>query len=185
MTESELVEACLKKDRSAQKQLYDRYSRQMMSVCLRYGGNVETAQDMLQEGFIMVFEKLWQYKGEGALGGWIRRVIVTSALENLRKNKKHEMTEEINDHASSMDVDPQALQDLAIESLMKLIQEMPIGYRTVFNMFAIEGFSHKEIAESLNITESTSKSQYFKAKAFLRLQLEQQENREFERRSNT
>lgn len=185
MTESELVEACLKKDRSAQKQLYDRFSRQMMSVCLRYGGNLETAQDMLQEGFIVVFEKLWQYKGEGALGGWIRRVIVTSALENLRKNKKHDLTEEVIDHANSMDVDPEILQNLALESLMQIIQDLPDGYRTVFNLFAIEGYSHKEIAETLKITESTSKTQYFKAKAYLRQQLEQHENREFERRSNT
>lgn len=184
MRDHELVEACKKKNRQAQKHLYERFAGQMMAVCMRYGGNRDTAEDMLQEGFITVFEKLWQYTGEGALGGWIRRVMVTTCLEYLRKNKKHQFTEDIEQQEGTSDLSAGVLSDMGFEELLKMISELPPGYRTVFNLFAVEGYSHKEIAELLGITESTSKTQFFKAKAQLRQQIEKT-NYASERSGNT
>ncbi|MDG1261741.1 MAG: sigma-70 family RNA polymerase sigma factor [Flavobacteriales bacterium] len=178
MSEEELIKACIGNDRKAQRELYDQFSGQMMAVCLRYAGNGADAADMMQDGFIRVFEKLEQYKGDGALGGWIRRVVVNSALLHLRKEKKHSFNEEINDDvmatASTFDV----FAKLAAEDIMQLIQQLPTGYRTVFNLFAIEGYSHKEIAQQLGISESTSKTQFHKAKIQLRNELEAIEQRD-------
>ncbi|MCB0409054.1 MAG: RNA polymerase sigma factor [Flavobacteriales bacterium] len=168
LTDEQLVKKCLEKDPLAQKQLFDVFSRKMMGVCLRYSQDVEEAQDVLQMGFIKVFEKLHMYSSEGSLEGWIRKVLVNTALDNIRKNKK------FNDNIELEKVDFQlenssetGLDSLSAKDLLKIIQKMPPGFRTVFNMYAIEGYSHKEIAEELNITVSTSKSQYSRAKVYL------------------
>ncbi|WP_306641288.1 RNA polymerase sigma factor [Sanyastnella coralliicola] len=171
MTERELVDACLANERSAQKELYDQFSGQMMAVCLRYAGNPNDAADMMQEGFIKVFEKLGQYKGDGALGAWIRRVMVNSALIHIRKEKRHAFQESIDEAYDLHITDFNVLSELAAKDILALIAQLPTGYRTVFNLYAIEGYSHKEIAEKLEISESTSKTQFHKAKIQLRNQL--------------
>lgn len=178
MSEQELIDACVKNDRKAQRELYDRFSRQMMSVCLRYAGNPTDASDMMQEGFIRVFEKLEQYKGDGALGGWIRRVMVNSALLQIRKEKKHSFADEIDEETNVVNTSFDVFSKMAADEILQLVQNLPTGYRTVFNLFAIEGYSHKEIAELLRISESTSKTQFHKAKIQLRLDLEALEQSE-------
>lgn len=168
MNEEQLVKKCLEKDTLAQKQLFEFYSRRMMGVCLRYSQDGEEAQDVLQMGFIKVFEKLDMYNFKGSLEGWIRKIIVNTALDNIRKNKKFmndvEMDKvdyQLHNHTEN------AVEKLSAQDLLKIIQGMPPGFKTVFNMFAIEGYSHKEIAEELNISVNTSKSQYSRARAHL------------------
>lgn len=168
MDEEQLVKKCLEKDALAQKQLFEHYSRRMMGVCLRYSQDGDEAQDVLQMGFIKVFEKLDMYNFKGSLEGWIRKIIVNTALDNIRRNKKFlndvEMDKvdyQLHNHNEN------AIDSLSAQDLLKVIQEMPPGFRTVFNMFAIEGYSHKEIAEELNISVNTSKSQYSRARAHL------------------
>lgn len=175
MSERELVDACLRNERSAQKALYERFSGQMMAVCLRYAGNTSDASDMMQEGFIKVFEKLGQYKGDGALGAWVRRIMINSALIQIRKEKRHAFHEDIDDSIGLENEQFSVLEQMAAEEILTLVSLLPDGYRTVFNLYAIEGYSHKEIAESLGITESTSKTQFHKAKIQLRHQLKQLE----------
>ena len=165
-SEEQLVVECLKNNSSAQKHLY--YSKRMMGVCLRYTKDHDEAQDVLQMGFIKVFEKLDTYNGEGSLEGWIRRVVVNTALDNIRKNKKNNENIDIEKVDFLLaNNDANALDDLKAEDLLKIIQQMPTGFRTVFNMYAIEGYSHKEIAEQLGITVNTSKSQYSRARVCL------------------
>jgi RNA polymerase sigma factor (sigma-70 family) len=168
MNEVQLVNKCLEKDTLAQKQLFEFYSKRMMGVCLRYSKDMEEAQDVLQMGFIKVFEKLDLYNHKGSLEGWIRKIIVNTALDNIRKNKKLQNNVEIekvdyqlHNHNES------AVDALSVQDLLKVIQSMPTGFRTVFNMCVIEGYSHKEIAEELNISVSTSKSQFSRARAYL------------------
>jgi RNA polymerase sigma factor (sigma-70 family) len=168
INEEQLVLKCLEKDVLAQKQLFEYYSRRMMGVCLRYSKDMEEAQDVLQMGFIKVFEKLEMYNQKGSLEGWIRKIIVNTALDNIRKNKKSQNNVDIEkvdyqleNHAET------ALEAMSAQDLLKVIQRMPTGFRTVFNMYVIEGYSHKEIAEELNITVSTSKSQFSRARSYL------------------
>lgn len=168
MTDEQLVKKCRERDALAQKQLFDLYSKKMMGVCLRYTKDIDEAQDVLQMGFIKIFEKLHLYNHQGSLEGWIRRVIVNTALDNVRKNKKfYENVEmdKVEYHLS--DVEESGLDSLKAQDLLKIIQEMPNGFRTVFNLYAIEGYSHKEIAETLNISINTSKSQYSRARTYL------------------
>lgn len=166
MEEQQLVKKCLGGNKKAQKQLFDLYAPQMMTVCHRYAHREDQATDMLQEGFIRVFSNLDKYSGAGSLGGWIRTVIVNNALTILRREKKFSFNESIDKH-QELDTGEDTLSSLNFKDLLKLILLLPIGYRTVFNMYAIEGYSHKEIAQKLEITESTSKTQYRKAKISL------------------
>ena len=169
MDEEQLVRKCLEKDTLAQKQLFEFYSRKMMGVCLRYAQDGEEAQDVLQMGFIKVFEKLNMYNFKGSLEGWIRKIIINTALDAIRKNKKFmndvqmdKVDYQLHHHNEN------AIEKLSAQDLLKIIQGMPPGFKTVFNMFAIEGYSHKEIAEELNISVNTSKSQYSRARAHLK-----------------
>ena len=166
--DEQLVKKCLEKDPLAQKQLFDSFSRKMMGVCLRYSQSQEEAQDVLQMGFIKVFEKLHMYSSDGSLEGWIRKVIVNTALDNIRKNKKFNDNIELDKVDFQLDNKSETgLEALSAKDLLKIIQEMPPGFRTVFNLYAIEGYSHKEIAEQLGVTVSTSKSQYSRARVYL------------------
>jgi len=168
MTEELLVNKCLEKDPMAQKLFYETYSRKMMGVCLRYSKDKYEAQDILQMGFIKVFEKLDMYKSSGSLEGWIRRVIVNTALDNIRKNKKFDDNVEMEKVDYQLQIDTEnGLDELKAQDLLKIIQGIPTGFRTVFNLYAIEGYTHKEIAEQLNISVNTSKSQYSRARAYL------------------
>ncbi len=174
-TEHTLVKNCLKGDRNAQRQLYEQYKVSMYNLCLRYAKDKDEAKDFLQEGFITVFKDLHQYTFSGALGGWIRRVIVNVALQHIRRNKKNIFTDVSLEHISDTYADNQKLFSRYREkAILKMVQDLPDGFRVVFNMYVIEGYSHKEIADQLNISVNTSKSQLSRAKAALRKKLEQQ-----------
>lgn len=167
-SDTELVKECLKGKDRAQYELYQRFSYTMFGVCTRYAGNREEAEDILQESFLKVFKSLSSYQPIGPLGGWIRRIVINTALENYRK-KKFETLQLDNQFSNlNMNQDDSVLDELALADLTKLIQELPIGYRTVFNLYAVEGYMHSEIASMLDISEGTSKSQYSKAKNVLR-----------------
>lgn len=170
--EQNLINGCIKKDRKAQRRLYDLYKVQLFRVCLRYAKDRPEAEDILQDGFLKIFADIHQYKGSGALGGWLRRVMVNTALQHLRKQKRRGQTLEITEIADTYQAEEVIMSDLRAKTLTRLIQQLPPGYRAVFNMYVIEGYSHREIAEQLNVTESTSKSQLSKAKALLRKMLE-------------
>ncbi len=179
----QLARACLDGNEKAQSQLFEQYSGQMMALCLRYGRDYEEAQDMFQEGFIKVFQKLDKFNGKGPLGAWIRRTIANNALDQIRKNKREK------DHVEAYEVEVKSQNEFSFDlfddeeseltndKLTELIQRMPTGYRTVFNMYVVEDYSHKEIAEQLEITESTSKTQYRKAKAYMRNLIEEEFNK--------
>lgn len=138
-----------------------------MGVCLRYADRSEEAEDMLQNGFIRVFEKMDTFKGTGSLEGWIRRIVVNESLTYLRKNKAMQMNIDIDDAKYKIPGNSHVGESMNEKDLLKIIQQLPAGFRTIFNMYAIEGYSHKEIAEQLGISEGTSKSQYSRAKTHL------------------
>lgn len=171
MTDHELAKGCLDGNREMQYALWKKYAGKMMSVCMRYCNSREEAQDVLQEGFIKVFEKMSQWQGSGPLGGWIRTIMVNTALTHLRNAHKWRNSIDL-EHAEELDAEEvDAVSKMNEETLLRLIEKMPVGYRTVFNLFAVEGYGHKEIAEALNISESTSKTQFLKAKNWLKKNL--------------
>jgi RNA polymerase sigma-70 factor (ECF subfamily) len=166
MTDEQLVKKCLENNRNAQQKLFERYSRNMMSLCIRYAGNEDDAKDILQEGFIKVFTRLQDYNGSGSLSGWIKTIMVNTALNFIRKSVFiSEMVEMEEDVAISEG--GQSESRLGQQELMEMIRSLPDGFRTIFNLFAIEGYTHKEIALKLGISESTSKTQYLRARARL------------------
>ena len=160
----EILEKAKKGKSSAQKYLYDKYSATLYVLCLRYARDRSEANDIHQEGFISIFKDLHQFTGEGDLGAWMRKVMVNTALQYIRKWKKDWDWQNSDDHLQHLQVDEAAHSNLNLEDLTKIIQQLPLGYRIVFNMYVIEGFSHKEIAEELDISVSTSKSQLHRAK---------------------
>ncbi len=168
MTNEQLIDKCKKGDARAQRMLYDKFGPKLMAVCYRYAGNAEEAKDILQDGFIKIFENMEKYSGFGSLEGWMRRIVVNTALDNIRKNKKLKLNSDIDDLDYKLATNSYIEEKLAAEDLLKILSEIPIGYRTIFNLYAIEGYSHKEIAEQLSIAVSTSKSQYSRAKSLLR-----------------
>jgi len=168
MTDKELVEGCLNGDSLAQRQLYAQYASRMMGICLRYATCEAEAEDILQEGFITVFRKMDSFKGDGALGGWIRRIIVNAALQNYRKTKNLRLAVEHDESGYEPETGEDPLATLAASELLELIQQLPDGYRMVFNLYAVEGYTHKEIAEELGISVNTSKSQFSRSRALLK-----------------
>jgi len=167
LSDKEIITGCLRNDRNSQKALFDKYSRSMKTLCLRYVGDNEDAEDVLQNGFILMFENLGNFKFEGSFEGWLRKIMTNACLKHLidKKKMKIENIDESNGVKSiNFDIDLQ----LSGEVLLKGLMSLPAGYRTVFNMYVIEGYSHREIAELLNIEESSSRSQLAKAKIFLR-----------------
>lgn len=168
MSEEQMIKECLKNNPLAQKTLYNKLGPKMMGVCLRYMTNLEEAQDVLQDGFIKVFDKLGAYSGAGSFEGWVRRIFVNTALDAIRKNKHLKHQAQIDDTAFALKSNDFIFETLIAEDLIKVLQELPLGYKTVFNLYAIEGYSHKEIAKKMNVTISTSKSQFSRAKAMLR-----------------
>ena len=160
-------------NRQAQHELYQRFAYMMNGVCLRYAANKEEAEDLLQESFVKAFQSLKTYKGEGALGGWLRRIAVNSALEQYRKNralKNWGIKVEVNE--SQIQIGDEAIEQLALDDLLLKIQQLPKGFRTVFNLYAVEGYTHKEIGELLGISAGTSKSQYSRARIILRTMIQ-------------
>jgi RNA polymerase sigma factor (sigma-70 family) len=172
MDEQALIKDCLKGSPIAQRKLFEKFAPKMMSVCLRYMKDGQEAEDVLQDGFIKVFQKLNAYENTGSLEGWIRRIIVNTALDQLRKNSKFGYTNDLDEVGYKIENNDFTVEGLMAQDLMNLISQMPEGYKVVFNMFAIEGYSHKEISDLLGITESTSKSQYSRARAHLREKVE-------------
>lgn len=168
MTEEQLVQACISGHADAYKKFYDLFAKRMMGVCLRYTTNADEAQDILQDGFIKVFNKLPEFVNKGSLDGWVRRIMVNTALDQYRKNKKYQKDIEIDTYSYKLEDQDFIIESINATDLLKIIQTIPEGYRVVFNLFAIEGYTHKEIADELGVTESTSKSQYSRAKKMLR-----------------
>ncbi len=167
MTEELMLAGCLSKDAVSQDALYARFSPKMLGVCYRYAKSREDAEDMLQEGFIKVFSQIHQYRNEGSLEGWVRRVIVHTCINILKKNKKFSDCVDISYAVGVYTEDEKIHSLLQAKEVVECIRMLPIGYRTVLNLYAIEGYSHKEIGYMLEIEESTSRSQYTRAKAML------------------
>lgn len=166
ISESDLINGCIDGNRRMQEELYRRFSPRMYAVCLRYAGTAEEAQDILQEGFIKVFKKLNTFRGEGSFEGWIRRIFVNTAIEHFRRKKYMQPVTEKEENTLEGNY-LTILDDLAERDIMALVQQLSPGYRTVFNMYVVEGYTHKEIGDMLNISEGTSKSQLSRAKVIL------------------
>jgi RNA polymerase sigma factor (sigma-70 family) len=167
MEMQQLIRECLDGKRKAQKQFYEHFAPAMMGVCLRYADDVEMAEDFLQEGFIRVFTNLKNFRSEGPVEGWVRKIMVNTALEILRKNDVLKHSVDIETAWTVSDDFPDAFRQLSTAELLEQIQALPAGFRAVFNLYAIEGYAHQEIAEMLGISEGTSKSQYARAKVWL------------------
>lgn len=170
ITEKELVLKCLAGQTAAQKQMYSRYASTLYAICMRYAKNTENAKDLLQEAFIKVFDGLKYFRFEGSFEGWAKRVTVNTCLDYNKKLKAEPFNEELEEHVQIGEGE-KITQQLQMNDLIALLQKLPVGYRTVFNLYAIEGYSHNEIAEAMGITESTSKTQLFKARKMLQLLL--------------
>ena len=167
MTEEAILSGCLHNDAVAQRELYSRYSPKMLSVCYRFAHNREDAEDMLQDGFIKVFSQIHTFQNKGAFEGWIRRIMVHTCINHLKKNKKFNESVDII-HATGVQVREESVPSIVqAKQVVECIRLLPLGYRTVLNLYAIEGYSHKEIAEMLDVEESTSRSQYTRAKHML------------------
>ena len=167
MDEKQLIDGCIRGDRKAQKALFNKYSNRMLAVCLRYVNDIEDARDLMQEGFIKLFSNIHQYKGGGLFDGWVRKIFVNCALERLRQQDVLRNAVDITDLEYTDIPDETTVSQLSADEIMVYIRSLPDGFRTVFNMYAIEGFSHKEIGQKLNITESTSRSQFMRARKML------------------
>jgi RNA polymerase sigma factor (sigma-70 family) len=172
INEADLIKGCLNGDSKMQEELYKRFAPKMYAVCLRYSNNAENAQDLLQEGFIKIFRNLNRFRGDGSFEGWIRRIFVNTSIEYFRKKTNLFSITEKEDLIVE-DNSLNALDRLAEKDIIILVQELSPGYRTVFNLYAIEGYSHKEIGTMLNINEGTSKSQLARAKSILKKKVEQ------------
>ena len=162
-----LIEGCRSGNRLSQKALYDALSRKMFAVCLRYMGDREAAEDVLQDGFVTLFSKLDSFSGAGSFEGWARKIFVNTALMSLRRKDVLRNTEEVDAAFGILSESPTPVQQIGYRELMKLVSELPPGFRTVFNMYVIEGYSHKEISEALGVTEVTSRSQLQRARMLL------------------
>lgn len=171
MDEQQLIDGVKNRDRSSQRILYERFAPSMLSVCFRYLNDYEAAKDVLQEGFIKIFNSLDSYQNKGSFEGWIRRIFINVCLEQLRKNDVLKNAALVDDPCLVLEPDYSALEQISADELMEIIAELPPGFRTVFNMYAIEGYSHKEIGDILGITESTSRSQFTRAKQQLQKKL--------------
>lgn len=166
LTLSDLIEGCIDGNGYCQRMLYDQYVPTMFGICLRYAKDYHQAEDMVQEGFIKVFNKIDQYRHEGSFEGWMKRIFINTSIEALRKkNRLFELMP--NDQSAATLTDEDIISDLAMQDLLKCIQQLPNGYRTIFNLYVIEGFSHQEIGEMLGISEGTSKSQLSRARTTL------------------
>jgi RNA polymerase sigma factor (sigma-70 family) len=167
MTEEFIIAGCLHNEPAAQRELYNRFSPRMLSVCYRFAQSREDAEDMLQEGFIKVFTQMHTFQNKGAFEGWIRRIIVHTCINFLKKYKKFNESVDIEQAVSAQIREETIPSIMQAKQVTECIRLLPIGYRTVLNLYAIEGFSHREIAGMLDIEESTSRSQYTRAKSML------------------
>ena len=171
LDDKELIKKCLKNSESGFDELYKRFSSKMFGVCLRYARNYHDAEDLLHEGFIRVFQKMKDYRGEGSLNGWMRRIMVTTAINYYRKKNTSLFELDSKDSLVSDENYEDGISYMSTKELLNYIQLMPDGYRTIFNLYVIEGYKHSEIAELLNISENTSKSQLLKARKALMIKV--------------
>lgn len=164
-SEVELIEGCCRGEAKYQKALYQRFYRLMFGVCLRYTDNQEDAQDILQEGFIKVFKNIQSFRRQGSFEGWVRRIMVHTSIEHYRRNSRYFMVDI--EEARSLHFNADVLSSMSRNEILDLIQQLPVGYRTVFNLYVVEGYPHQEIADMLQISVGTSKSQLSRAKRIL------------------
>ncbi len=167
MNEFEIIKGCIDNNAAAQQELYNKYSPKMLAVCYRYAKNRDDAEDMLQEGFIKIFSQIKQFRNEGSIEGWIRRIIVHTCINIIKKNKKFNDSVDLVYAESLQSSNNDVPSIMQAKQIIDCIRLLPLGYRTVLNLFAIEGLSHKEIGQLLEIEESTSRSQYTRAKVML------------------
>lgn len=172
----QLIKSCIKGNRESQKALYDLLAPRMFPVCIRYIGDRIEAEDVLQDGFVTLFTRLQDFKGEGAFEGWARKIFVTTALMELRRKDALKMSEDLETVRGMKAEATTQLQNIGYKDLMKLITQLPPGFRTVFNMYAIEGYSHKEIGDILGISETTSRTQLSRARLWLQNKIKEIEN---------
>lgn len=175
LNEYDLIQGSINGDRQIQELLYNRFSAKMYAICLRYSGNTDDAQDLLQEGFIKVFKNLNKFRGDGSFEGWLRRIFVNTSIEHFRRKVNLYSVTEAHE-VNIEDKETNVLDNLAEKDIMDMIQQLSPGYRAVFNLHVIEGYSHKEIADMLEINEGTSKSQLARAKSVLRKMVENRLN---------
>lgn len=180
ITTEELIKRCTAGERKAQEVLYKQYAAKMLGVCRRYATDKMEAEDMLQNGFIKVFNKMADYRGEGSFEGWVRRIMVHSAIEYYRKHHKMLTVVDMAESGHDIPVNPIAGANLDAKDLMNIINQLSPGYRMVFNLYALEGYSHKEIAEIVGISEGASKSQLSRARSILKEQIERMEGKRYE-----
>ena len=173
MSDRQIIELCAKYDRKAQQMLYDKYSRLLLGVCLRYATDKAEAEDILQDSFLKIFYNIKDFTGSGSFIGWLRKVAVNTAITHYHKNLKYRYHVDIEDYVS-VEIGITSFEEdfFTSDELYKVLNELPTGYRMVFNLYAVEGYKHKEIAEILGIDTNTSKSQYSRAKAVIRDKLE-------------
>lgn len=182
VVENQIIEGCKKGKRNSYNMLYKKYAPLMLGICYRYSKTRDEAEDVLQEGFIKVFQKIKTYEGRGSFEGWLRRIMVNTAINNYKANSKHYYHEDIDkDYNIDLQSDDGNLpfhheNGINKEKIIKLIQELPTGYQMVFNLYVIDGLTHQEIAEELDFSINTSKSQLSKARKWLRKKLETKEN---------
>jgi len=166
VTEHELIKGCIQEDKRCQKELFRQYAGRLLGICLRYARHRLEAEDILQDAFIKIFDNIASFEGKGSFEGWLRRIVVNTALKNYHKSSFQQ--EQIGlGEGLDIPIDPVIYADLQEEELLNLVARLPDGYRLVFNLYAIEGYSHREIAETLDIKESTSRSQLLKARKSL------------------
>ncbi|MEN8157887.1 MAG: sigma-70 family RNA polymerase sigma factor [Bacteroidota bacterium] len=170
--EKDILEGCKQGRSSAQKRLYDTYSRLMLGICARYATCTEEAEDIMQEGFVKIFQHIDRFKGDGSLVAWMRRIMINTAITHYHKMLKHRYHDDLDEvRESRFEERGWSETDFTREELYNIIQRMPEGYRVVFNLYAVEGYKHREIAEILKIDENTSKSQYSRARRWLQERL--------------
>lgn len=170
-SDEQLIEGCRKGDRAAQRELYEKYARRLFGICLRYCDSREEAEEVLQEGLLKVYQKIDAFKAEGSLESWMKKIMINTALDHYRKNKSREMETEWQEN---LNVSTEALAELKAKDLLLIIHQLPKGFRTVFNLYAVEGYNHSEIGKMLGISEGTSKSQYARARMQLIKMLEKE-----------
>lgn len=171
ISDEEIIKGCIDGDKKFQHLLYEKYASSMLGVCIRYFKDTEEAEDALQEGFIKVFKNIKKFRFEGSFEGWIRRIMINTALNYYRSNLKHYFHSDITENENKIVFDKDFNQDFYVEDLLKIVRDLPPGYRMIFNLFEIEGYSHKEIATQMKISKNTSKSQLLKARKLLQKKL--------------
>lgn len=166
-SEEEIIEGCIKNKRKAQKRLYEKYYRRMLGICLRYCSDTDEAEHVMLSGFMSIFSKINSFQRKGSFEGWMKRIMVNTAIDAFRKNKKYKYHLDVVDLENELQTEGNFPENISINEILSIVQQLPPGYRIVFNLFAIEGYEHKEIAEMLGVSVNTSKTQLFKARKML------------------